>query len=74
MSTAASNQPSLHLPFLITRHLKAPRQLVWDEYALATTTRTEQDDGTLFTLERQPRRAGRLSGAAANALICRACN
>lgn len=35
MSTAASNQTSEPSSFVITRHFKAPRQLVWDVYTQA---------------------------------------
>ncbi len=35
MTTPTFNQASEPLPFVITRHLKAPRQLLWDVYTQA---------------------------------------
>ena len=35
MSTAGNDQGSGPVPFIISRHLKAPRQLVWDVYTQA---------------------------------------
>jgi uncharacterized protein YndB with AHSA1/START domain len=35
MSTSTSHPPAEAVPFVITRHLKAPRQLVWDAYTQA---------------------------------------
>ncbi len=35
MSTVASSESPGSVPFVITRHLRAPRQLVWDAYTQA---------------------------------------